>query len=134
MATIITGRDVTFTIAGDNYDAQATSATLTTELDLQIYQTLDGEAHKVINQTGTFEIEMLADWGAATSLCETLFNNIAANPDLGYTTVLTAASGAVFTFVAKPTNYPQVSGSGNEAQTVSMTFNVFQGTVTPTFS
>ena len=134
MATIITGRDVTFTIAGDNYDAQATSATLTTELDLQIYQTLDGEAHKVINQTGTFEIEMLADWGAATSLCETLFNNIAGDPDQGYTTVLTAASGAVFTFVAKPTNYPQVSGSGNEAQTVSMTFNVFQGTVTPTFS
>ena len=134
MATIITGRDVTFTIDGDNYDAQATSATLTTELDLQTYQTLDGEALKVINQTGVFEIEMLADWGAASSLCETLFNNIAANPDLGYTTVLTAASGAVFTFIAKPTNYPQVSGSGNEAQTVSITFNVFQGTVTPTFS
>lgn len=134
MATIITGRDVTFTIDGDNYDAQATSATLTTELDLQTYQTLDGEALKVINQTGVFEIEMLADWGAASSLCETLFNNIAADPDLGYTTVLTAASGAVFTFVANPTNYPQVSGSGNEAQTVSMTFNVFQGTVTPTFS
>lgn len=134
MATIITGRDVTFTIDGDNYDAQATSATLTTELDLQTYQTLDGEAYKVINQTGTFEIEMLADWGATSSLCETLFTNIAADPDMGYTTVLTAASGAVFTFIAKPTNYPQVSGSGNEAQTVSMTFNVFQGTVTPTFS
>jgi hypothetical protein len=88
----------------------------------------------VINQTGVFEIEMLADWGAASSLCETLFNNIAADPDLGYTTVLTAASGAVFTFIANPTNYPQVSGSGNEAQTVSMTFNVYQGTVTPTFS
>jgi hypothetical protein len=134
MATIITGRDVTFTIDGDNYDAQATSATLTTELDLQTYQTLDGEALKVINQTGVFEIEMLADWGAASSLCETLFTNIAADPDLGYTTVLTAASGAVFTFIANPTNYPQVSGSGNEAQTVSMTFNVYQGTVTPTFS
>lgn len=134
MATIITGRDVTFTIDGDNYDAQATSATLTTELDLQTYQTLDGEAYKVINQSGVFEIEMLADWGATSSLCETLFNNIAADPDMGYTTVLTAASGAVFTFIAKPTNYPQVSGSGNEAQTVSMSFNVFQGTVTPTFS
>jgi hypothetical protein len=134
MATIITGRDVTFTIAGDNYDAQATSATLTTELDVQTYQTLDGVAYKVIDQTGTFEIELLADWGATGSLCETLFNNIAADPDQGYTTVLTAASGAVFTFVAKPTNFPQVSGSGNEAQTVSMTFNVFQGTVTPTFS
>jgi hypothetical protein len=134
MATIITGRDVTFTIDGDNYDAQATSATLTTELDLQTYQTLDGEAYKVINRTGVFEIEMLADWGATSSLCETLFNNIAADPDMGYTTVLTAASGAVFTFIAKPTNFPQVSGSGNEAQTVSMTFNVFQGTVTPTFS
>lgn len=134
MATIITGRDVTFTIDGDNFDAQATSAVLTLDLDLQTYQTLDGEAYKVVNQTGQLEIEMLADWGATSSLCETLWNNIAADPDMGYTTVLTAASGAVFTFVAKPTNFPQVGGSGNDAQTVSMTFNVFQGTVTPTFS
>lgn len=134
MATIITGRDVTFTIDGDNFDAQATSATLTIDLDVQTYQTLDGAAYKVIDQTGTFEVEMLADWGASSSLCETLWTNISADPDMGYTTVLTAASGAVFTFVAKPTQFPQVSGSGNEAQTVTITFQVFQGTVTPAFT
>jgi hypothetical protein len=134
MATIITGRDVTFTIDGDNYDAQATSATLTLELDKQSYQTLDGVAYKVIDQTGTFEIELLADWGATGSLCETLFTNIAADPNMGYTTVLTAASGASFTFIAQPMNFPQVSGSGNEAQTVSLTFMVFQGSVTPAFT
>lgn len=134
MATIITGRDVTFTIDGDNFDAQATSATLTIDLDVQTYQTLDGAAYKVIDQTGTFEVEMLADWGASSSLCETLWTNIAADPDMGYTTVLTAATGAVFTFIAKPTQFPQVSGSGNEAQTVTITFNVFQGTVTPAFT
>ena len=34
--TIITGRDITFTIAGDSYDAQATSATLTVDSIVKI--------------------------------------------------------------------------------------------------
>jgi hypothetical protein len=134
MATIITGRDVTFTIDGKNFDAQATSATLSLELDKQTYQTLDGAAYKVIDQMGTFEVEMLADWGATNSLCETFWTNFSTDPNQGYTTVLTAATGASFTFIAQPTKFPEVSGSGNEAQTVTLNFMVFQGTVTPAFT
>lgn len=70
--TIITGRDVTFTIGGNNFDAQTTSATLTGEMDRQTYQTLDGKSFKVVDDNFTFEIEMLADWGATGSLCEIL--------------------------------------------------------------
>ena len=43
MATeIITGRDMTFTIDAANYDAQATSATLTLDTTIVTLQTLDG--------------------------------------------------------------------------------------------
>jgi hypothetical protein len=63
--TIITGRDITFTIAGDNYDAQATSATLTVDSTINTYQTLDGKAYFTTDTQGSFAVEMLADWGAA---------------------------------------------------------------------
>ena len=43
--TIITGRDITFTIDSDNFDAQATSATLTVDSTINTYQTLDGKAY-----------------------------------------------------------------------------------------
>jgi hypothetical protein len=43
--TIITGRDITFTIDGDDFDAQATSATLTVDSTINTYQTLDGKAY-----------------------------------------------------------------------------------------
>ena len=43
--TIITGRDITFTIDSDNYDAQATSAILTVDTTINTYQTLDGKAY-----------------------------------------------------------------------------------------
>ena len=71
--TIITGRDITFTIAGDSYDAQATSATLTVDSTINTYQTLDGKAYFTTDTQGSFAVEMLADWGAANSLCEELW-------------------------------------------------------------
>ena len=40
--TIITGRDVTFTLDSATYDAQATSAVLSCETIIETYQTLDG--------------------------------------------------------------------------------------------
>jgi hypothetical protein len=43
--TVITGRDITFTIAGDDFDAQATSAVLTVDSTINTYQTLDGKAY-----------------------------------------------------------------------------------------
>ena len=121
--TVITGRDVTFTIGGNNFDAQATSATLTGIVNRQTYETLDGKAYKVIDNDFTLAVEMLADWGAAGSLCEILWGVTESAPNTGINTVFTAASGAVFTFQVLP-SWPSAGGAGNDAQTVSFTFQV----------
>jgi hypothetical protein len=121
--TVITGRDVTFTIGGNTFDAQATSAVLTGTTNRQTYETLDGKAYKVIDNDFTLAVEMLADWGASGSLCEILWGVTESAPNTGINTVFTAASGAVFTFQVLP-SWPSAGGAGNDAQTVSLTFQV----------
>jgi hypothetical protein len=130
--TVITGRDVTFTIGGNTFDAQATSAVLTGTTNRQTYETLDGKAYKVIDNDFTLAVEMLADWGAAGSLCEILWGVTESAPNTGINTVFTAASGAVFSFQVLPT-WPSAGGAGNDAQTVSLTFQVI-GVPAETFS
>jgi hypothetical protein len=121
--TVITGRDVTFTIGGNTFDAQATSATLTGEANRQTYETLDGKAYKVIDNNFTLAVEMLADWGVSGSLCEILWSASESAPNTGISTVFTAASGAVFTFQVLP-SWPSAGGTAPDAQTVSLTFQV----------
>lgn len=123
MATIITGRDVTFTIGGNNFDAQATSAVLTGEMNRQEYQVLDGKKFKVVDNNFTFDVEMLADWGATGSLCEILWGVAESAPDTGINTVMTTATGAAFTFQILPA-WPSAGGAGIDAQTVSFSFQV----------
>ena len=130
--SIITGRDLTFTIGGNNFDAQALSATLTNEHTIEVYQTLDGRAYKAIDDQWTFDVEMLADWGAAGSLCEILWGVCESAPNTGINTVLTAASGATFTFQVLPV-FPSVGGTAPDAQTVTMSFTVI-GTPAESFS
>jgi hypothetical protein len=119
--TIITGRDVTFTIDSDNYDAQATSATLTVDSTINTYQTLDGKAYYTTDTQGTFAVEMLADWGAGSSLCEALWNAATATPNTPLAASLTAATGAVFTFDVQPI-LPSAGGTAPDAQTVTLSF------------
>jgi hypothetical protein len=121
--TVITGRDVTFTIGGNTFDAQATSAVLTGEMNRQTYETLDGKAFKVIDNNFTLAVEMLADWGATGSLCEILWGVSESAPDTAISTVFTATSGAVFTFQVLPM-WPSAGGTAPDAQTVSLTFQV----------
>jgi hypothetical protein len=52
--TIITGRDITFTIDGDDFDAQATSATLTVDSTINTYQLLQGKSFYTTDTQGTF--------------------------------------------------------------------------------
>jgi len=130
--TVITGRDVTFTIGGNNFDAQTTSAILSDTRTRETYQTLDGKAYKVTDDQWNFAVEMLADWGVAGSLCEQIWNSSESAPDTGITTVMTAASGATFTFQILP-DFPSAGGAGNEAQTVSFNFTVI-GTPAENFS
>ena len=130
--TVITGRDLVLTIATVNYDAQATSVTLTNEHTIETYQTLDGRAYKAIDDNWTLEVEMLADWGVAASLCESLWTACESAPNTTLAASLTAATGAVFACNILPT-FPSVGGSAPDAQTVSLSFQVV-GTPTETFS
>ena len=119
--TIITGRDITFTIDSDNFDAQATSATLTVDSTINTYQTLDGKAYYTTDTQGTFEVEMLADWGAVNSLCEALWTAATSAPNTGLPVVLVADTGASFAFSVQPI-LPSAGGTAPDAQTVSLSF------------
>jgi hypothetical protein len=130
--TIITGRDLTLTIATTAYDAQATSATLSNSPTIETYQTLDGKAYKHIDDQWTFEISMLADWGASGSLCEALWTACESAPNTTLAVSLTAVTGAVFAFNVLPV-FPSVGGSAPDAQTVDLSFTVV-GVPTETFS
>jgi hypothetical protein len=119
--TIITGRQIAFTIDADVYDAQATSATLTVDSTINTYQTLDGKAFYTTDTQGTFAVEMLADWGAGSSLCEALWTAATSAPQTPLAVSMTAASGAVFTFDVQPI-LPSAGGTAPDAQTVSLSF------------
>ena len=130
--TIITGRDLVVTIATVNYDAQATSAVLANSPTVETYQTLDGKAYKHIDDQWTFDISMLADWGAASSLCEALWTACETAPNTVLAVSMTAVTGAVFAFNVMPV-FPSVGGAAPDAQTVDLSF-VVVGTPTETFS
>ena len=119
--TIITGRDITFTIDSDNYDAQATSAILTVDTTINTFQTLQGKSYFTTDTQGTFAVEMLADWGAGSSLCEALWTAATSAPNTGLAVSLTADTGAVFTFDVQPIQ-PSAGGTAPDAQTVSLSF------------
>jgi len=132
--TVITGRDVGLSFTGGtDIQAQATNAVLTKVNDRQVYQTMDGEAYKTTNISGTFQLDMLADWGKTSSVCEALWTAAESAPDTDISMTLTAASGAQFVFPVKP-EFPTAGGSGVDAQTVSFTFTVSKGAVVETFS
>ena len=132
--TVITGRDVGLSFTGGtDIQAQATNAVLTKVNERQVYQTMDGEAYKTTNISGTFQLDMLADWGKANSVCEALWAAAESAPDTDISMTLTAASGAQFVFPVKP-EFPTAGGSGVDAQTVSFTFTVSKGAVVETFS
>ena len=120
------------TIATVNYDAQATSAILANSPTIETYQTLDGKAYKHIDDQWNFDLEMLADWGATSSLCEALWTAWETAPNTTLAASLTAVTGAVFAFNVLPV-VPSIGGAAPDAQTVSLSFTVV-GTPTETFS
>jgi hypothetical protein len=130
--TVITGRDLILTIATVNYDAQTTSVTLVNSPTIDVYQTLDGKAYKHTDDQWTLNVELLADWGVASSLFEAMWTAADTAPNTTLAVSLTAATGAVFTCNVLPV-YPQVGGTAPGAQTDSWTLTVV-GTPADTFS
>ena len=114
--TVITGRDLVLTIATVNYDAQTTSVTLVNSPTIDIYQTLDGKAFKHTDDIWTLNVELLADWGVASSLFEAMWTAADGNPNTALAVSLTAATGAVFTCNVLPV-FPSIGGSAPGAQT-----------------
>jgi hypothetical protein len=91
--TVITGRDISLSFTGGtDIEAQATNAVLTKEFDRQTYQTLDGEAYKVVNVSGTFQLDMLADWGKTSSVCEALWTACDSSPNSEISITLTSCN------------------------------------------
>lgn len=130
--TVITGRDITLTIASASYDAQATSAVLANSPTIDVYQTLDGRAYKHTDNQWTFTVELLQDWGAASSLCEAMWAAAESAPNTTVAVSLTAATGAVFAFNVLPV-FPSAGGAAPGAQTDTWTMTVV-GTPSETFS
>jgi hypothetical protein len=133
MATsIITARDLILTIATVNYDAQTTAATLVNAPVITTFQTLDGKAYKHIDDQWSLNLELLADWGVASSLFEAMWTAADGSPNTTLAVSLTATTGAVFTCSVFPV-FPVVGGSAPEAQTDSWTLLV-DGKPAETFS
>jgi hypothetical protein len=114
--TVITGRDLVLSIATVNYDAQTTSVTLVNSPTIDIYQTLDGKAFKHTDDIWTLNVELLADWGVASSLFEAMWTAADTNPNTVLAVSLTAATGAVFTCNVLPV-FPAIGGAAPGAQT-----------------
>ena len=129
--TIITGRDIVFTLATVNYDAQTTSVTLVNAPVITTYQTLDGKAYKHIDDQWTLNIELLADYGVASSLFEAMWTAFA-TPNTALAFSLTTATGAVFTGNVFPVA-PVAGGTAPDAQTDSWAM-LCSTTPTATFS
>lgn len=130
--TVITGRDIVFSIATVNYDAQTTSVTLTNSPVIDTYQTLDGKAYKHTDDQWTLSVELLADWGVASSLFEAMWAAAETSPNTALAYSITAATGAVFTGTAFPV-FPSVGGAAPGAQTDSWSMLVV-GTPTENFA
>ena len=118
MATYITGRDLTLVIDGDNYDAQASTVTLTVEKNQTVLEVLSGRAYKTIDDTATLSVEMFADWGAAGSLCDALWDASKTAPD---TSILASfdVNGSTFNTYVFP-NYPAAGGGAVDVLTTTV--------------
>jgi hypothetical protein len=127
VATYITGRDLTLEIDGDSYDAQASTVTLTTELNQAVLEVLSGRAYKTIDQTATLSVEMYADWGAAGSLCDALWDAANTAPDTGISAEFDA-NGSTFTMQVFP-NFPTAGGGAVDVLTTTVELVVVEGTV-----
>jgi hypothetical protein len=117
---IITGRDITFTIDGDTFDAQATAGTLTIDSTINTYQTLDGKAYFTTDTQGTFDVEMLQDFGTAGSLCEALWT-AAANAANTPLSVEFTVNSVEYNFDVQPV-FPSLGGTAPDALTASLSF------------
>lgn len=120
--TTITGRGLTLTIDGDQYEDQASAVTLTMNLERATIDTLSGRSYKVTNTAGTLSATIYQDWGATNSICDAIYAAASSAPDteLAFTFV---ADGGTFTGNCLP-NYPASGGNATDVLTTTVEFVV----------
>ena len=124
MATLIqTGRDIAITIATVNFDDQIINGTITFDDATASVETLNGTVDYVVdNEKGSVSLELLQDWGATVSVCDTLW---AAADTLPTTAVaVTATINSVVVTLSCLPKRPDFGGSAPDALTTTVTLPI----------
>jgi len=131
--TVLTGRELTLTIATKDYTDQILSAVVTIETERLTLDTLAGRVYKFIDSNATLDIEFLNDAGETPdSITNALWQATETNPNTTLAAVLTIAAGRSLTFNVLP-NFPTIGGAASEAQTISTSLQVV-GAITEDFT
>lgn len=128
MTNVVVGRDLSLTIDGDVYDAQASTVTLTPEMNQFSGETLAGRFQKTIDRTATMSVEMFADWGAVNSLCAALFDAAKTSPDTALTFSFDV-NGDTFSGTCYPAA-PAIGGGAVDVLTTTVELTVVDGAIT----
>ena len=121
--TVLSGRQLTLTIATVNYSDQILDSAINFDTERLTFDTLAGKAYKYIDSNVTLDINFLNDAGEATSLYKALWDATESAPDTTLAFVLTLTTGVSLTGTVLP-QYPGVSASGADAQTCSVSLQV----------
>jgi hypothetical protein len=122
--TILTGRQLTLTIATKNYSEQILDSAINFDTERLTFDTLAGKAYKYIDSNVTLDLTFLNDAGATPdSIYNALWTATESAPDTALAFVLTLRTGVTLTGTVLP-QYPGVSASGADAQTCSVSLQV----------
>ena len=122
--TILSGRQLTLTIATKNYSEQILDSAINFDTERLTFDTLAGKAYKYIDSNVTLDLTFLNDAGATpNSLYGDLWTATETAPDTTLAFVLTLRTGVTLTGTVLP-NYPGVSASGADAQQVTVSLQV----------
>jgi hypothetical protein len=122
--TILTGRQLTLTIATKNYSEQILDSAINFDTERLTFDTLAGKAYKYIDSNVTLDLTFLNDAGATPdSIYNALWTATESAPDTALAFVLTLRTGVTLTGTVLP-QYPGVSASGADAQTCTVSLQV----------
>ena len=122
--TILSGRQLSLTIATKNYSEQILDSAINFDTERLTFDTLAGKAYKYIDSNVTLDLTFLNDAGATPdSLYNALWTATETAPDTVLAFVLTLRTGVTLTGNVLP-QYPSVTGSGADAQQCSVSLQV----------
>jgi hypothetical protein len=115
---VITGSDVTLTIAGTVFTPQVLSATLTSVAEREVYETLSGPFYKTLVREYEIAITGLADWGHEDSVCDALSDAFDNDADTSLAFTMTAVNDPNTVTVAGKV-FPKTPGAGGTGAEVT---------------